>query len=656
MKDLLRTDSVFTLDHEHYHVVFVDSVMGMGFVAPADGHLHEIQYSPAQDAQTDEQGQEIAPATPAQWLIYPAEDGHIHELVPYDRSEYKSKQSDEEIVREVVSLYQEWISLEQSSREKAFESEEFYKGKQWDDFQKGELDRKARAALTINKIERNIDELAGHQRQQRTDIHYLPVEDSDQAGADIANIIAQQISYQCDFKREESAVFEDAAITGRGIYNMYVDFSEDLQGEVVIERYPWADVVFGPHEKNSLKDCEGLIKRKKISLAKVKQLWSDKAESVEADFTSYMDPNDPASNRLHDSAGDAYAYTDNWKSPAIVGNYALIDIARKEICVLECWRKEYLEVPVVVYANSSFYFNAYGWKKADLDSVKSLPGFNIVPRKITTYRITKIAGNVLLSDEARADLPRQCYWTIPVYAKKRGNDFWGKVEPAKDPQREINKRHSQAVDIGNKMCAYNWFYDDQTFAEGEANKFKDNATSPGSVFKVLDVNHKPVASEGVKFPSEIVQLLQLGDSELREMMNITVDPPGANTSAAEMLRRTKERLTSNEYLFDNLSAAKIEIGRRLLSVIKKYYPAQRILRIIKAANSKSPVKIGSEDFSNITEERVKDIIEATDWERLDVIVTESDESPSMRMATYAMLTDMQKSRAEHHPQKNQIVH
>lgn len=601
----------------HHHIVYCNHDAGTAVASTDAGHTHEIQYDP----------------NTGQYFVLPALDGHTHELEDYVVKEKRKKEDDAKIIAEIRELYRTGRDLERDSLEKAKEAEEMVRGDQWELTEKSRLQGLQRAAVTINLIEKNIDQLCGVQRQERSDIRFIPVEGGDQRIADILNICTKQILNQCYFPREESKVFEDAAIAGRGQFNVTINFERDLRGEICIEKFPYLDVVYGPHEKEDLSDCEYQIKHRWFSLAKIKQLWPDKAEDIERDY-EHCAEFEPSV----EYSGDNYLY--GAPIAKMIGEDPIVDIARKEYRVLECWRKFYVKGSVIANPSEGFYFNAFGWDSKDLKAVQTIPGFFAVEQNQTKIRITKVAGTVVLSDENPADLPVDDFFVVPVYNKKRGNRFWGKVEAAKDAQKYVNKNYSQALDVGNKMASYGWFYDQGTFPDNEKEKFKRNATSPGFVMEVVDVNRPPVKVEGSKFPAELVQLMSLGKEQVADLLNIVTMPNGANESGNLFMQRHTQRMMGSEYLFDNLSFAKQKLGRLILKLIQRYYTPDRIIRLVRNANSREPQQIAGQELAEFTDQEIMDLLETADLGEFDVEVSESSWSPSARMATFVLLKEM----------------
>lgn len=641
MKGFKRTTSLGTGRGAHSHLAYISEESGSGLTSNDAGHAHQLIYQPPKPAGVDPMTGMPTPATPGRWIVQPGADGHSHELSDFIVKPKKKKESDEEIVKEVYHLFRAAKQHEQESRDKAQESEDFYCGDQWPKDVKAELEASNRAAVTINMIQKSMDELSGHQRQQRQDLKYVPPEDGDQRVADILNHVSKHIFERCFFSREESKVFEDEGIVGRGNFCFSMDFERSLQGDLKISRFPWDDVVYGPHEMEDLSDCEHLHKHKLYSKAKLKQLFPDKADDIEGDYKLLCEFQATGKPTI-DHAGDEYAAGDGKAVPLpLVGDLMMYDIANKEFRLIECQRKVYERRTIIIFADDDFYHSADGWDKKDIERAKTIEGFQTISKSMSKIRVSKVCGSTLLED---GDSEIDDYDIVPVYAKKRGKKWWGKVELVKDPQKEINKRHSQAIDIGNKMCAYGWAYDEDTFPDpAEADRFKKNAATPGFVTKLNNTERPPLKFEGMKFPGELVQLMALGADQIKGLMNIQPDEGGANTSGFALMQRLRQKLVGNDFLFDNLSFAKKKIGRLLVKYIQKYYDAQRIYRIVQNRNKKQPVQLGGQPMEKYPEEEIIELLQRTDLSEYDVEISESAYSPTVGLATAAVLSELAKT-------------
>lgn len=681
MKKLLKTtvDGV-SLGRRHSHIAYINDEDQVGATSVNNKHTHQLIYDPprpprppspaippqmdpmtgmpmmVQDPTTGmmmpDPGTPEDPGDPGKeegtWIVAPAEDGHTHELAEYVVKEKKSKESDEDIIKDCMALWQQSINLTCDSRKKAREAEDFRRGKQWPENIRRQLEALDRAALTINLIGKNLDELFGYQRDERTDLIFSPQEEGDQRVADILNIVTKVILSNCFYPREESKAFEDMVVPGMGVLSLYIDFNNDIRGEIKIERFPWDDIYYGEFTKEDLSDCEYEIRSKMYSKAKIKQLWPKKANEVESNFNDIVNLSQNPKTPVGGGTYTDYNLAKVIETPITPDGLSIpmVDVAKKEFRVVQCTRKVYEPVSVIFSDEEDFFFTAFGWDEKDIASATTIPGFSAISQIKTRMRITKFCGKTILSDENPADLPIQDFFTIPCFAYRQNNDFWGKVESAKDPQKEINKRRSHTVDIINRTTRSIWWYDTETFADPhEEKRFKEKASQPGATFKLQNRNNKPIAEEGGDLPTGLVQMLQLDQAYLSELMNISVEPGGANESGVLFQERKRDKLRGNQFLFDNFSFAKQRLGKILVHLIQRYYDADRIIRILNSQYSKQQFDVGGQDYSQYSKEEIKQMLENQDLTKYDVVVSETSFSPSTRLGTAKVIFELMKNGA-----------
>lgn len=623
-------------------IAFIDEDNKVAKVSQDEfGPSPEVIWNEPQEAEVDEQGNEIMPGSEGGWEVVPTEDGMTYQMLDYMGKDIKVKEEECDVVKEVLSLFNSALEYEGPSRKKADECEKLYKGEHWTPAEKNLLEGLERNALSINFTEKNVDDICGHQIDQKTDIKYLPQEGGDGRLADLYSTVSKIVLDKCFYQREKAKVFKDIVVTGRGNFNTYVDYSKNFEGEIKVERFNWRDIVYGPHDKEDGSDLEYFVKHKMFSRSKIKQLWTDKADRIDEMFSSLSQGNDLPIAESVQYKYDHYAFNDN-AVPAMMAGTPLLDIARREIRVMECHRREYKVVKVITSPLDEFYLNAEAWRKEDLDKVKTIPGFFIVNRSVEKIRVSTIAGNVVLKDYYQDD--SEFFTSVPVYAKKDGADFWGKVWSVKDAQLAFNKRYSQGVDIGNKMVAYGWFYDQTTFPnDQEKHKFLRQSSSPGFAIEVAETSKPPISKEGVKFPSEISSLMQIDQQQISALMSIDVQPLGQYEASANFLQRYKQKLAGNQYLFANLDDAEVILGKILIKLIRKYYSPERIYRMISSQNARKEVQLAGQSFNEFSKEEIIELLSNDTAGEFDLIVSQTSYSPSVRIATLAMLAELSKN-------------
>lgn len=612
---------------KHTHIVYMNEMTQTYEVAESNGHRHEITIA--------EDGSVILNPDPV--------DGHFHETLAEmnDKFPKRPESEDSEVVHRTYKLAQAAWEYEKKSLKNAQESNKFYKGDQWGD-QKEQLEGEGRAALTINLIQKFIDDLIGYQRQQRSDLKCLPVgESADQKLCDITNILLKVLVDQNKFEFEESTAFEDQVVTGRGFFGLHISQRDDIRGDLKIESYPSDQIVMGPHLKIDASDCEYLVKAQRWSVDKLKAKYKDKANEIHDSYKNIeLEMMKHGDSELQ-YAGDNYSQG-SFKIPVFMGDHVVYNKARKEILVVELEEKIYIPVSVIYDSQSEDALSTFGWSASDLKQVLTIPNIYVVDQEVQKMRITRCAGGTLLSDEYVADLPVDDFTIIPVYGKKRGHDFWGKVESAKDPQKEFNKRISQSIDVVNFASLYGFFYDEGTFiSPGDENSFKNTANRPGFVQKVSSTQSLPVLIQGVKFPGEMMSIADASENRLEKMISVEATRfAGANTSANAIMQAEKSALVGNEFLFRNMKAAKKKLGEMMIKYAQKYYSPQRIYRLLSQQNTKAPFQVGQQSFDKYTEQDIIAFLQDKDMTKVDITVDETNWSPTQRIATLNILMDL----------------
>lgn len=626
-----------TTDNDHYHIVYLKPD-GSAVMSPGDnGHIHQVQAIPDQAT-----GEVI-------FEIYP-EDNHAHEVIDIELKEesegtVKGKQDD--IIAESAVLFNQSTSMESDFRRRGRKSYKFYRGDQWEECEIAKLKEDNRPCIVVNEIRPLIQVLSGHQRQNRTDIKTFPIEKADPRGAEIADILLKFILEKANYAQHESNAFVDQMVVGRGFFDVYVDFFDSLEGDIRIVRFKWDEIFLGPHENEDLSDLEYLFKTKWYSLSKIKSMYPDL--KIDSNMEQAMPM--PDDTERHKGFGDGYDTPDSPLKNVEVNGEALYDLQKKNVRLLELWKKKYTEYKILVNiedpVNEFIYEKSKFLSSKDLSLAKRIPGMEI--RSVPFWEmqvITIVRGQI--ADKRVANL--KDFNIVAVYASKDDGYTQGKVEPLIDLQCEINKRHSQAIDVVNRANNDIFFYDDDTFAnEQELKKFKTNGNKPGFSSQLKDVNRKqPVKWERGRYPVELVNMRELASAKMKEIAGITAEVLGQESNAKSgvaIARRLRQGLTTNDYLFDNLALAKRRLGKILIKIIQDVFTVDRIIKVLHNQNAKEPVQLTNDqgqkvNLSEIDEETIRNFLENTDFTNYDVAISESANSPTKNLDRFTTISEM----------------
>lgn len=653
MKGLFRTDKQGVGRGRHYHVGYLNQDTGLGAMSEANHHVHrmawhpEVPPTPPGEASIDPNtGMQIpgslgTPGSPAYWEVETV-NGHTHALEDVIIEKEETKLAGEEatkLVSEVIDDHKACKEYERDSIDRGREAYGFYHGRgQWTDEQREKLKSEDRACITNNKIKPQINTLLSYQIEQRKDPKFRPQEAGDQRIGELADIAAKHFLYRTKFHRSETRAFRDAAVAGRGILGLDFDTLNSIRGDIRVRCLRWDETFYGPHDEEDASDARVAINTRWYSKDAVKAEWPKRAKDVQEDWDNLQ-----VASKGSNYSDDEY----NHPGKSLSLGTDLINISKKQIKVIERFKIEIKEQVAVSVSSDQFVENITNWEEADIEALKGIKGVKIIRKKIGQTRRTVVAGTTLLADESPANIPpiegrRDYIPQVVIYCYKDGDDFDGQVENAKDPQREINKRHSQAIDILNRMDGYGEYYDDSTFVdESDRKKYQANRAKPGFLQRLQSIERRPARVEGVKFPSELVQMMEFEDGQIQSAMNIVAQPYGANESGAALLQKQKLKVAGQEFLFENARDARARLMKMLLAFIQEHVSADQLYRIVK--NSDPRTKIGGKPASEYSLDEIKELLNGKDLTTCDLVIDEEQWTPTTRMANAIIMAELAKN-------------
>lgn len=653
MPDLGRTSRV----NRHHHVFYLHEARG-GVTSVNKKHRHVISIiveerkvldpltgqpvmRPVLDPVTGQPtGQQVPLVEPVtSFVVEAAEDGHTHELYAYPEKEPSDTRGKREKADEVIRWFNECMELERKSRAKAKESIRFERGDQWDPVEKERAESNRRPALVLNQIRPNINILCGYQQQNRTDIVYRPVEQGDQMTADIFSHLTKHTLERNSFRFRESGLFRTAGIAGRAVLTVDMDYDKNIEGEIVIREHKWDQIYYSTHNEEDLSDCEVEIRTKWVNERQATEMFPQ----LQAGIRAMLEPN---GERMLNSDTPHRRFKGQQYEMGEEGvNYdrsLLVDLPRKAVRVVEMWRKDYEQTYVAAYTDDNFYAPLDGWTKTDTRFLRSIPGFELIPRMIYRIKVTTIVGEEFVSD-TYPELAVPEFSSFPLYCYKYEDDWEGLVEDAKDPQRELNKKASQAMDILARTNGAGWIYDEETFpSKEEEKKFLRNVGRPGFAAKINSLERPPIKVDGQTYPTGLINGVQLSAEKIREIMNVTLDmvgTPGVESGKAIALRK-QQGLIGNNHLFDKLSYLKQRLGRYLIYMFQRYYTPERVVRLLRSQNQDNSVQLANQPLDTYTDEQIIKALVASRAEYYDVVVDESNHNPTRRMANFEQWAQM----------------
>jgi len=495
---------------------------------------------------------------------------------------------------------------------------DFVAGDQWENEDKQLLREQLRPIITFNRTGPIIEAVAGSEINNRQEVRYLPRTLDDSGPNEGFSEAARWVRDLCDAEDEESDAFMDTLICGMGWTETRMEYEDDLDGEIKIDRIDPLEMWWDPDsKKRNLADARWLMRVKKLSYSDIEALWPSKAAEVIA-----KGPWDKATD-------EAMGFEANANSPDqyVDSDYEEWDIRpdKKKIRVVEYqwWERE--AVYRVATEEKVVEFNAARFKllKDGFDS----EGTRYLKQTKRVYKRAFIAGETILEE---GDGPCDHDFTYkPITGKRdRNKNIWfGLVRAMMDPQRWANKFYSQILHVINTnakggILAEEDAFPNQRDAEKNWAKADSIVTVKKGVLQRKGIQPKPM----IPYPTGLDRLMELAMDSHYTVTGVSLEMLGLadrNQPGVLEYQRKQAGLTILAPLFGSLRQYRKQQGRVLLYFIRTYISDGRLMRIL-----------GKEGAEFVP------LMKQDETVQYDVIVDEAATSPNQKEKTFAVMTEI----------------
>ena len=140
------------------------------------------------------------------------------------------------------------------------------------------LESEGRPALTINTVLPTINTVLGEQSTRRADVRFKPRRGGEAEVADTLTKLYMQIADNNKLDWIEQQVFADGLIMdGRGYFDVRMDFSDHVEGEVRITSKDPLDILIDPDAKDAdPKSWNEIFETKWMTLDEIEELYGKK--------------------------------------------------------------------------------------------------------------------------------------------------------------------------------------------------------------------------------------------------------------------------------------------------------------------------------------------------------------------------------------------
>lgn len=491
---------------------------------------------------------------------------------------------------------------EQARRQSDFA---FEAGHQWTSEEIDALEEENRPVLTFNLIKSQVSLIMGSLEQNRVVFKAQPVNElEDQFLCDVHNDAADWCYETWDVEKAEDDAFENAVIGGVGYVAIDARQNPKRPLELMLEVES-----LDPREVYYDHDGEWVFWEKWYTKDNFKVRFPDHAENIDDilrgdfdgsvrnifsdedtdDVYKSMDLDEDYADDDYDTPMD-WSYYDRNKSLVKVVHYEYKEACKRYYGWLDPNANPYVDQP------TEFELEQLPEVKAEYEAATGMPfeWFEVADFKI---KWVQFAGHTVLYDDD-SPYPFDGFSIVPCVAytdkSKDPPERYGLVRLLKDPQKEVNKRWSQTLNLINKQGA-GIIAEVDAFVDIE--EAKDNWNDPNRITFVTKgalaqgkIQDRPVP----QFP-QATMAMQEHSSQIMKQIGVNSDLLGMSQDREEpgvvVRMRQVQGMLILKPLFKGLYKMLKEVRKRIHAIIAKHMPTHQIARII-GSNEKYIIQDG----------------------------------------------------------------
>lgn len=456
----------------------------------------------------------------------------------------------------------------------------FYEGEQWAEEDVAKLAQAKRPALTINMVLPIINTVLGEQSMSRVDFVYKARRPGFQESAEALTQVAAQVQDHNKFEWVESDVFQDGLITGRGYYDIRLNFERDLRGEIKIEARDPREVVLDVDAKQydpstwkqvfiyswaTLDDIEQSYgKEKRAALEMVASAGSHFGrDSLEIGLDT------------DNTFGDRNAIVDD--SGSHDGDNAVV----KSVRIVE--RQHKRMAPTTFFVDNKTGDMSpvpEGWGDEEKMAFQQRFGLDVITRISQRIRWTVTADNVVLYDDWSL---YDDFTIVPYFAYFRRGRPFGMVKNLISPQEMLNKSSSQELHVVNTTANSGWTVEDGTLVNMDEHELSERGAETGLVLIHARGSNAPAKIQPNSVPSGLDRIGLQASSNLRAISGVNdgmLGETSASVSGVALQQKQARGAVQIQVPMDNLAKTRVMVAKRVLALIQKYYVEERVVRVV----------------------------------------------------------------------------
>jgi len=504
----------------------------------------------------------------------------VEKMTPAEQQEVSSKQWDR-YVRARDNGHLEYVEM-------AKKCDAFYRGDQWDESDVAALDAEGRPALTINTVLPTVNTVLGEQSTRRADVQFKPRRGGDEAVAHTLTKLYMQIADNNKLDWVEQQVFSDGLILdGRGYFDVRIDFSDHVEGEIRITAKDPLDILIDPDAKESdPKTWNEVFETKWMTLDEIEELYGKKkAEElrfIAENGNGYgRDSIEYEENRYGDLDS-----TDDYLGAGIPGDDEYRNV--RALRVIERQHKRMTRVMCFVDPDTGDTRDVpEPWSEAKAKKFAKQYSLNLIRKVKRKVRWTVTCDKIVLHDDWS---PYNDFTIVPYFAYFRRGRPFGMVRNLLSPQEQLNKIASQELHIVNTTANSGWMVESGSLVGMSADDLEEHGAETGLVLEYNRGSTPPVKIQPNQIPTGLDRISQKAALNIKAISGINDSMLGtdsAEVSGVAIQAKQNRGAIMIQVPLDNLRKTRQYLAEKILDLVQTFYTERRVIMI---TNEEDPLK------------------------------------------------------------------
>ena len=472
----------------------------------------------------------------------------------------------------------------------------FYQGEQWDASDVALLDSEGRPALTINTVLPTVNTVLGEQSNRRADIKFKPRRGGSEEVAHTLTKLYMQIANNNKLDWVEQQVFADGLIMdGRGYFDVRMDFTDHVEGEVRIKALDPLDVVVDPDAKDyDPKTWNEFFYTRWMTLDDIEEMYgqeqADRLRFIAENGNTFgMDSVEYSETRYGDlEDADAYAGS----TVAGEGEYRTV----KALRVIERQHRKITRVDCFVDPNTGDQRDVpEAWSDRKTKKFAKEYGLNVISKTKKKVRWTVTCDKVVLHDDFS---PYADFTIVPFFAYFRRGRPFGMVRNLLSPQEQLNKIASQELHIVNTTANSGWVVESGSLTNMQAEDLEEHGAETGLVLEYNRGSSPPAKIQPNQIPTGLDRISQKAAANIKAISGINdsmLGTDGAEVSGIAIQAKQNRGVIMIQVPLDNLQKTRQYLAEKILNLIQVFYSEERVIRI---TNDDDPMETRDEMVIN----------------------------------------------------------